>query len=233
MTSAARLASFSLGVVCAAGAFGASGCGALIGIGDPYVAGDSGASDDGTIETGSSSGAYEASGPETSGDDGASRDGALASDAFMASETSSSGGDSATHDGPTGLDASGLDGSGIHDAVAEGPVCDKDGDGYLGGSDPCDGTDCCDTDARANPGDTAYYTTPDNCGGFDYDCDGKESPEYAVNLVCSGTGAMGCTGSGFIGNPPCGVSGPYAAGCVETSGGCAPGPTTMMTQACR
>ncbi len=68
---------------------------------------------------------------------------------------------------------------------------DADGDGYGGGVGQClcgpggslaekRGGDCCDNDARAWPGTTAYYSGDVNCtkDAFDFDCDGVETPEY-------------------------------------------------------
>ena len=66
------------------------------------------------------------------------------------------------------------------------------------------GTDCCDRDSRAHPGVTAFFTAPDTCGSFDYNCSGKEDPEYdKVNCTL---GLFACNGSGFDkAPPPCGV----------------------------
>lgn len=93
------------------------------------------------------------------------------------------------------------------------------------------GTDCCDTDANAKPGQTAYFSTArTTCGGFDYNCDGAESGTddsifagcstcspnvgtQSCDAVCSGT-----CGTGWEGLPSCGVQGSYRLG-----GGCAEG----------
>jgi hypothetical protein len=76
---------------------------------------------------------------------------------------------------------------------------DSDGDGYGNSAakiDACarpagyvaDDTDCCDSDANAHPGQTMYFSTPDACGNFDYNCDMVDTPEpgqfQAVN--CTG-----------------------------------------------
>ncbi|NMA48547.1 MAG: hypothetical protein GX947_02055 [Tissierellia bacterium] len=58
---------------------------------------------------------------------------------------------------------------------------DNDGDRYApsSGTKKCQassqlsGTDCCDSDSRAKPGQTSYYTTTNNCGSWDYDCNGS------------------------------------------------------------
>ena len=47
-------------------------------------------------------------------------------------------------------------------------------------------TDCCDADANAKPGQTAYFTAPNACGTFDYDCNGGSEAQYKA-------GFTGCT----------------------------------------
>ncbi len=67
-------------------------------------------------------------------------------------------------------------------------TCEADHDGYKSMAVGCNGNDCCDTDANAHPGVTAYFTAPDACGSFDYNCNGKVDAEYATNVTCSGNG---------------------------------------------
>ena len=122
------------------------------------------------------------------------------------------------------------------DAPADGPPeCDKDGDGYLAQASPCNGTDCCDTDPNANPGQTQFFAVADNCGSFDYNCDSKLETEYATDIVCTGTGLTGCKGGpGFVGDPACGTSGPWASGCQGSGAlACQPDSTTPQTQGCQ
>jgi hypothetical protein len=76
--------------------------------------------------------------------------------------------------------------------------CDFDQDGYK--SVACGGDDCCDQDNRANPGDTSYFTSPDECGSFDYDCDSALEPEFA-EVNCR-LGLLSCSGDGFDQAPP-------------------------------
>jgi len=60
---------------------------------------------------------------------------------------------------------------------------DEDGDRYDPGSGTkkCQansqiaGTDCCDSDDRAYPGESTYYTSTNNCGSWDYDCNSSTS----------------------------------------------------------
>lgn len=37
------------------------------------------------------------------------------------------------------------------------------------------GGDCCDTDQQSNPDQTAFFSKPNACNSFDWNCDGKES----------------------------------------------------------
>lgn len=60
---------------------------------------------------------------------------------------------------------------------------DEDGDRYApaSGTTKCQansqiaGVDCCDSDSRAYPGESTYYTTINNCSSWDYDCSGAEN----------------------------------------------------------
>ena len=104
-------------------------------------------------------------------------------------------------------------------------VCGAMPAGYVNNS-----TDCCDSDANAHPGQTAFFGTQDACGssqvpdGYDYNCDGKDTLEYTnLNTSCmaQSSGSCGCamcacdannvcglscTASGLA-NPPCGTLG--------------------------
>ncbi|HEY2510046.1 MAG TPA: hypothetical protein VGI39_04295 [Polyangiaceae bacterium] len=82
--------------------------------------------------------------------------------------------------------------------------CDLDRDGHRATGD-CGGDDCCDLDARAFPSEPTFYETPDACGGFDYDCNDHEDPEFpAANCKL---GLFSCSGDGFqTTEPPCGTS---------------------------
>lgn len=95
------------------------------------------------------------------------------------------------------------------DAAGEaGGSCDQDGDGHLAAGGTCHGDDCCDTDAQAHPGQTSFFEQPDHCGSFDYDCDGKLTPQYGA-VSCSWYG-FGCSGDGFQSpTPSCGAAGTY------------------------
>ncbi len=92
-----------------------------------------------------------------------------------------------------------------------GPVtCDQDGDGHLAEGAACGGDDCCDTDKNVHPGQTAFFTKPGACGGFDYDCSGKIVEQYGA-ASCSWD-AFSCSGDGFAAPvPSCGQSGNFTS----------------------
>ena len=51
--------------------------------------------------------------------------------------------------------------------------------------------DCCDTDSAAHPGVSAYFTTRDACGGFDWNCSGAD--ERAASGTCpTASGLLAC-----------------------------------------
>lgn len=78
-----------------------------------------------------------------------------------------------------------------------------------------DATDCCDADARAYPGQTAFYSTPTPCGNYDFNCNGSVTKAsngptgcYEAPLTCTLSGQecipsappAGC--AEFRSNPP-------------------------------
>jgi hypothetical protein len=76
---------------------------------------------------------------------------------------------------------------------------DSDGDRYAGsGTKTCRslsslGTDCCDTDSSANPGQSSYFTHINNCGSWDYDCNSIINVTRAgVETECYVTWPYGC-----------------------------------------
>ena len=83
---------------------------------------------------------------------------------------------------------------------------DEDGDRYApasGGTSICQlrspytGVDCCDLDSRVRPGaDRDYYTSQNNCGTWDYDCNGevtKQSRSCGNQLTVSYGDLCPCT----------------------------------------
>jgi len=84
---------------------------------------------------------------------------------------------------------------------------DLDGDGYGGASalhlcEPSGaapppqyvtvGGDCCDSDATAYPGETAYFSSPDGCGSWDFDCNGAIEGATAFGLKYGTVPASEC-----------------------------------------
>jgi hypothetical protein len=110
---------------------------------------------------------------------------------------------------PSVLDVSIVDVSAA-DADQAGVNCDLDRDGYKSTKPGCDGTDCCDNDARTHPDEQAFFTEADVCGKFDYNCNGVDEPQFAkVNCMLA---ILACTGSGFDQTPPaCGATATFDA----------------------
>jgi hypothetical protein len=84
---------------------------------------------------------------------------------------------------------------------------DLDGDGYGGAStlhlcEPSGAApppqyvtvrgDCCDSDASAHPGESAYFSSPDACGSWDFDCDGTLQGSTAFGLKYGTVPASEC-----------------------------------------
>jgi len=89
--------------------------------------------------------------------------------------------------------------------------CDCDGDD-VDAMGACGGTDCDDTNDLVYPGQTTYYTTP-NDNGFDYDCNDEPDPfpEWATAVKCGLVG-LPCSkaGTGFLDTvPACGQKGDF------------------------
>jgi hypothetical protein len=136
---------------------------------------------------------------------------------------------------------------------------DNDGDGYGAGSAVCVGnhsgyvdnsSDCCDTNANVNPGQTQYFTTAHSCSGvlpFDYNCNGQEEKQY-TQLGDASSCVWYCNSSGVILGwatfhvPECGQTEIYFKSqcsmidpphCDITCDPICVGPTEFRTQACR
>lgn len=116
-------------------------------------------------------------------------------------------------------------GSGVPTNACEAPA------GYVALDDDCD-----DTDARAYPGQTAFFTTPRPDGSFDFDCDKNSTTQ--VNEVAGGRCAINggtCIGGGTANYwegtvpPACGEARAWVKDC---SGTCL-SQTETRTQACR
>ncbi|MCB9740358.1 MAG: putative metal-binding motif-containing protein [Deltaproteobacteria bacterium] len=77
--------------------------------------------------------------------------------------------------------------------------CDDDKDGFcdkamtvVGKPKVCSkgGGDCCDADSKAFPGQTAWYSSTNQCGGYDYNCSGSNEQEFTIvakpQHICEG-----------------------------------------------
>jgi hypothetical protein len=107
------------------------------------------------------------------------------------------------------------DGDGHGDAAVSLLACAPP-PGYVGSSDDCD-----DGDARAFPGQTAFFNDrPRANGTWDFDCDGVQRPEHSTQVfTCSG-GTSGCSNNGgfwFDSVPGCGQAGTTVTGQVCSS----------------
>jgi hypothetical protein len=181
--------------------------------------------DGGTSSGGTSDATSHADGGDTGADGTSSADGEPGGDAVSdaISDVIASG------DSPT--DAASQDSAAMPDAgCASGNHCDCDNDTYMAMS--CGGSDCCDNDANAHPGQTSFYPSPDRCLSYDYNCDTMLETEWGA-FACS-PGVTGCTPtSGFVGGVPgCGVSEQWTGTCKNMITSCQPGTTISQTQAC-
>jgi len=168
---------------------------------------------------GSSSGSSSGGGVDAEGDSRVSSDG-------------SSSGDSTAPDGP-GLDAPQDTYVAMIDAPIDSVLCDADHDGFAG-KQCVGGTDCCDSDPTAFPGQPLFFNGEDACSSWDYNCDGMVTERYSNNLTCGGTPALGCTGgTGFTApGESCGQPGPlYSCGAVSALA-CGPISPTTTQQTC-
>ncbi|MBW2704058.1 MAG: putative metal-binding motif-containing protein [Deltaproteobacteria bacterium] len=99
--------------------------------------------------------------------------------------------------------------------------------------------DCCDTDEWTFPGQTEYYAdSRDGCLGYDYNCDGTETKEPALNTTfhCMVLSPSTCfvDSYGFVDGPPaCGEAGNYATQCSADWTGCHPAFAWPITMKCR
>ena len=185
---------------------------------------------DGTRESGDATSSGDGADSSTSGDTG--MDARVTDADAMADAPGDSSAD--TQPADTGVDAPVDAPADVVDAAVDAPIdCDVDKDTFTATGAPCGGNDCCDTDNLAHPGQTTFFTAVDQCGSFDYDCNGALDPEYPINLKCGGTGLTGCTGgSAFIGDPGCGNQGLYGT-CVPNGAlACQAGNEMSVRQGC-
>jgi hypothetical protein len=129
-----------------------------------------------------------------------------------AGSTPESGAESGADEASAAADAApGPESGTTADAASDGgSPCDDDGDGHAATGPACGGDDCCDHDAKVHPGQQGYFTAQSACGGYDYDCDGKESTQYAGSS-CQWS-SFSCSGDGFAAPvPACGAFGTFTS----------------------
>lgn len=114
--------------------------------------------------------------------------------------------------------------------------CDLDCDGSRALA--CGGDDCCDSDSNVHPGQSAFFTTKNACGDFDYNCDGVEQKQLGLGKACSRPfwdNSCSPHQEGFKDNvPACGQPGIKFVGCTArtVTGGCNSKEEAAL-QACR
>ncbi len=121
------------------------------------------------------------------------------------------------------------------DAAA--PCVDRDDDGFfVATADAGCGEllDCDDFDPLAFPGQSEFFIEARVSGGFDYDCDGSETPELDTRaggdcywdwFTCEGTGWYG-------GVPACGTEGIWHV-CSPDGMSCRESDADLLTMPCR
>src|SRR5690606_14066255 len=62
----------------------------------------------------------------------------------------------------------------------------------VGNYDTQQSGDCCDTDPDAHPDQETFFSQPNLCGHYDYDCDGSETPSLLCECVI-GEWSMTCS----------------------------------------
>lgn len=96
------------------------------------------------------------------------------------------------------------------------------------------GGDCDDGDQRVNPAQQQYFSSPRaNGGGYDYNCDGRETPQHPQAVNCA-TATPSCKdAAGWIGSvPACGEAGSWAS-CEKEGQDCVVDNTSRRLQSCR
>ena len=136
--------------------------------------------------------------------------------------------------------------SGVPSLLDNGEVCaqgsdcssgycyiDEDGDRYApeSGTKKCQsssqiaGIDCCDSDSRAYPGESTYYTSVNNCSSWDYDCSGAENKNSNCSKQSVTTSSpnacylnSSCTGGQYTRYVGCDEDYEGSASCGQTHG---------------
>ena len=111
------------------------------------------------------------------------------------------------------------DGDGYGNPATKVPACSQPPGAYVANC-----ADCCDTDKRANPAQTGWFSgqnggTTDNCGSWDYNCSGQPELEYTNLSLCP---TFSCAGSVADSNDQC-VPNPGCIGYLDANPGCGTG----------
>ncbi len=124
-------------------------------------------------------------------------------------------------------------------AVDATPAACLDGDGDqfqtvgVPGSECGDLLDCDDQDPLAYPGQPDYFDSPRLSGGYDYDCDGVETPVDTTEGRDCFWDWFDCAGTGWTdGVPGCGQAGRYHV-CKSRNGRCREDAADILTMPCK
>ncbi len=99
---------------------------------------------------------------------------------------------------------------------------DEDGDYFGAGEELCfcevekgnvtRGDDCCDEDVNARPFQAVYFSTPNRCGDYDYNCSGREQRRWGSRGDC---GFLCITDEGWENTiPDCGQTAEWLYNCT-------------------
>jgi hypothetical protein len=74
------------------------------------------------------------------------------------------------------------------------------------------GTDCCDSDANAKPGQISYFPAPNACGSWDYDCNNATTTDPST--CTGGDSSASCSFSSYV---TCDIFDPETQDCITTA----------------
>jgi hypothetical protein len=141
--------------------------------------------------------------------DAASPDGAMPTDASVVDSVFAiDGNQDVDPDGAAQEASTRPDGAALKDAAGCVDQCDCDEDGVRSNNPSCSpvGKDCNDLDPFI-PHDGFVASKPAKGATGDWDCDGKVTKQFPVNVSC---GLLAnCNAAGFTGDPGCGESGAF------------------------
>lgn len=111
----------------------------------------------------------------------------------------------------------------------------------LGTYDATNASDCCDSDGDVHPGQEAFFSTTNECGTYDYDCNGSDAKQWPDTGGCgtwtvTGTGCRLNRGWSASPVPECGVTAQWVfdgCGYITPPVDCDAPETQDKAQACR